>query len=236
MEAQVASNARVLEPAAHEHGRAVDRACRDDHGLARADDRETVLAVADERADAVAPRRRGRVLVERLASRERGSRRRGKQEALDRRLDGEPRAMLGGVLEPADGTTLLLAIDAAIAAEAAGVLGAAGVLLQMGGQDASTPRPSQKYARPAGEDMDGGTYRDLRDRVAELLRPADEHPVRLVVLEVLVRNAHPLTDRLDRASVVGREEEGQVVLLGPLLAQEVLRAKGSRPVDCGTKA
>lgn len=130
VQAQVAPDARVLEPAAHEDGRAVDRARRDDDRLPSAHEREAVLAVADEGADAVAPRRRWRVLVERVGRRERGGRRRGEQEALDGRFDEELGAVLRGVLEPRDGATLLLAVDAAEAAEAARVLVAARVLLR----------------------------------------------------------------------------------------------------------
>lgn len=77
------------------------------------------------------------------------------------------------------------------------------------------------------------TNRNLGYRISELDRGVDETRVGLVVLDVIGGDAHAVADEFDGVGEVGAEEVGKVVLLGPLLTEEVLRAKRSGPVDCG---
>lgn len=77
------------------------------------------------------------------------------------------------------------------------------------------------------------THRDGSDRVAELDGSVDKKRVGLVVLEVFGTDAHALADGLAAGGELGGEEVGEIVRLGPLLAQKVLRSKRGGPVDCG---
>jgi hypothetical protein len=115
------------------------------------------------------------------------------------------------------------AVRAAIAAESALVRTVGGVLL-------SSRR--QRIRQIGGEVKEKRANRNLRNRVTELLRAVDEELIRLVVLRRLVTDTHTVANRFNRTSELLRQEVRKVMVVRPLLPEEVLRAKGGRPVDC----
>lgn len=121
--------------------------------------------------------------------------------------------------KPADGTALLLAIETAECAVTALVSMSRRVLLRAA--------LGQQFSRRSANRTTNG---NLGHRVTKLDRGVDETRVGFVVLDVICRDPHALADEVNRVGELGAEEVRKIVLLGPLLAEKVLRPKGGRPV------
>lgn len=119
-----------LETTLHEDGGTVDGSSRHNDGLLGANDGELSVDALDERTDAATTSRRGGEVGEGRRCGRGGRGGGGKEEALDVRVGEELGAVEGSVLEPADGSRLLLRVGASERAESTRVSGSTGVLLR----------------------------------------------------------------------------------------------------------
>lgn len=145
MKPEILPDPSILESTPEQNGGTVNRARRDDDRLPRADDREGAVRRAKDGADAPLPRGARSEEVKSFAGRGGSSRGRGEEQSLDGRLDEEAGPCLGGIGEPGDSPSLLLAVRTAEAAKSARVRIPAGVLLR---NSKCKLIPSQKGRKP----------------------------------------------------------------------------------------
>lgn len=119
-----------LETTLHEDGGTVDGSSRHNDGLLGADDGELSVDALDESTDAATTRRRGSEVGEGGRGRRGGRGGCSEEEALDVRVGEELGAVERSVLEPADGSRLLLRVGASERAESTRVGSSASVLLR----------------------------------------------------------------------------------------------------------